>query len=170
MDGRGFWLNPITGRYYLVGNHAPWVFDPANARAAGLPDPYITTIRQFDPIRNDDEIRLLAVMGGLVRTREHVGRKQYTSVQFFCDRPDLSVVLCAVTRMLRQTSGDQYADVHLHNLLSDCCVRRSLDQLSDSVESPECIALCDQLCQSGERSQHLGDLIGVVRRVLDQMS
>lgn len=168
MDGPGHWLNPITGRYFRVINHAPWVF--ANARAAGLSERYIIAIRQFDPIRHDDEIRLLAVMGGLVRTREHLGRTQHTSVQFYCERPDLPNVLCAVTRMLRATSGDQFADVHLHNLLFDCRVQQSLDQMPDSVGSPECGILCDQLCQSVERSQRLCDLLAVVQRVLDQMS
>ena len=86
MDGPGYWLNPITGRYYRVVNHSPWIFDLAYARSAGLSERYITAIRQFDPIRNDDEVRLLAVLGGLVRVREHTGRMQYTSVQFFYDR------------------------------------------------------------------------------------
>jgi hypothetical protein len=169
MDGRGYWLNPITGCFYLVRNHSPWVLDVANARAAGLSERHITAIQQFDPIRNDDEIRLLAVMGGLVRTREHLGRTQYTSVQFYVDRPDLPVVVCAVTTMLRETSSDLYAHVHLHNLLFDCNAKRSLDEMPDSVESPQCGGLCDQLCHSGERSQRLCDLIAVVQKVLDQM-
>lgn len=168
MDGRGYWLNPISGAYFRVGNHAPWISDAANAQSAGLPERFIAAIRQFDPIRNDDEVRLLGVMGGLVRIREHIGRTPYTSVQFYCDRPDLPFVLCAVTTMLRETSHDRFADVHLHNLLSDCQAKRSLDEMPDSVESPQCGALCDQLCESMGKCQRLSDLIAAVQQVLDQ--
>lgn len=39
-------------------------------------------------------------MGGLVRIREHISERQFTSVQFYYERPDVPVVLCAVTAML----------------------------------------------------------------------
>ena len=71
--------------------------------------------------------------------------------------------------MLRQTSGDKYADIHLHSLLSDCQVERSLDQMPDSIDSEESATLCDQLCQSVGRSQRLSDLMTAVQRVLDEM-
>lgn len=110
-DGPGYWLNPVTGEYFRVINHAPWICDHANARSAGLPERHIAALRQYDAIRNEDEVRMATVKGGLVRTREHLGNEQHSSVQCYYDRPNVPAVLCAIKAMLRRTSNDRYADI-----------------------------------------------------------
>jgi len=170
MQGPAYWLNPKTRLHFRVIEHATWIFDHKNARSAGLPERYIRAIRQFDPIRNEDEVRLLAVMGGLVRTREHFEETQYTTVQFYAGCADLFAILAAVAVMLRETSADQFADVRLHNLRFNGRGHLYLDQLVEAVESQQVSDLCNALCQSTDDHPRLCELVDIVQKALDTVS
>ena len=170
MQGPAYWLNPRTGGRFRVAEHATWIFDAPHARSAGLPERYVRAIQQFDPVRNEDEVRLLAVMGGLVRTREHLEETQHTTVQFYASRAELPALLAAVVDLLRATSADQYAEVRLHNLRFNGRSQSDLDQLVTAVQSQQVSEWCDALCQSAGDVPYLRELVDTVQRVLDASS
>jgi hypothetical protein len=96
--GAGYYLNPTTGQCATVTTHNDWIRDEKNATSIGLPDEFYHQIMLFSHTAID-EIRILALQGGLIRIRQH---KRYTSVQFWVTSNQLEATLQAVVRALEK--------------------------------------------------------------------
>jgi hypothetical protein len=99
--GAGHWLNPTTGQCEQVTTHDEWIRDKKNANSIGLADDLYRQIMLLPATDNAavDEIRILAVQGGLIRIRQH---KRYTSVQFWVMIDQVDETLQAVLRALAE--------------------------------------------------------------------
>ena len=97
--GAGHWLNPKTGQYMEVTTHDEWIRNAENASNIGLADDLYRQIMLLPATDNAavDEIRILAVQGGLIRIRQH---KRYTSVQFWVMSDQVDETLQAALRAL----------------------------------------------------------------------
>jgi len=99
--GARHWLNPTTGRCEQVTTHNDWIRNAANAKSLGLPDSLYRQIMLL-PDSAVDEIRILALHGGLVRIRQQT---HYTSVQFWASGNQVEAILQAVLRALEELIG-----------------------------------------------------------------
>jgi len=111
--GAGHWLNPTTGQCEQVTTHDGWIRDEKNADSIGLPDHLYRQIMLL-PESAVDEIRILALRGGLVRIRQH---KRYTSVQFRATADQATEVLQAVLRALAELEVHPDERLEIDNLL-----------------------------------------------------
>ncbi len=96
--GAGHWLNPVTGQCEQVTTHNDWIRDEKNADSIGLAEDIYRQIMLL-PDTAIDQIRILALQGGLVRIRQH---KRYTSVQFRATADQVAEILQAVLRALEE--------------------------------------------------------------------
>jgi len=96
--GAGYWLNPVTGQCAQVTTHNDWIREEKNAESIGLADGLYRQI-MFLPDTAIDQIRIVALQGGLVRIRQH---KRYTSVQFRATADQVAEILQAVLRALEE--------------------------------------------------------------------
>ncbi|MGO9115278.1 MAG: hypothetical protein ACLP9L_39195 [Thermoguttaceae bacterium] len=94
--GAGHWLNPTTGQCEQVTTHNDWIRDETNADSIGLAEDLYRQIMLL-PDTAIDQIRILALRGGLVRIRQ---QKHYTSVQFWAIADQVNSILQAVLRAL----------------------------------------------------------------------
>jgi hypothetical protein len=90
--------NPQTGQCEEVTTHDEWIREEKNARSIGLPDHYYRQIKLL-PNSAIDETRTTALVGGLVRIRQH---KRYTSIQFWSVSDQVEGILQAVVKGLQQ--------------------------------------------------------------------
>ena len=111
--GAGHWLNPTTGQCEQVTTHDEWIRDEKNAVSIGLPDFIYRQIRLL-PGSAIDEIRILALRGGLVRIRQH---KRYTSVQFWAEADRVETILYSVVRALEALEVHPDERLEVDNLL-----------------------------------------------------
>ncbi len=95
--GAGHWLNPNSGKCLQVTTHDAWIRVRANAESIGLDGDLFTKIMAL-PATAIDDIRILALQGGLVRIRQH---RWYTSVQFWATADEVAAILRAVVRALK---------------------------------------------------------------------
>jgi hypothetical protein len=123
--GAGHWLNPTTGRREQVTTHDGWIRDEKNAETIGLPDRHYRQIMLL-PDSAIDEIRILALQGGLVRIRQH---KRYTSVQFWATAGQVAAILQAVLRALEELEVHPDERLDIDNLLRRESVSITLEVL-----------------------------------------
>lgn len=116
--GKGYWLNPRSGRCEQVTTHDEWIREEKNAGAIGLPDEFYRRL-MLQPSSAMDEIRTTALVGGLVRIRQH---KRYISIQFWALADHVEEILQAVVKALEQLH------VHPDELLKvdNLCLRNSV--------------------------------------------
>ena len=132
MRGPGYWLNPSTDKLVNVGTtHDEWIRNRDNARSIGLPDFVSDNIAACNP-RQVDEIRIYALMAGLVRIRDY-GKS--ISVQFWCERHRVRNVLWSTALALKGEAG-VHPDTHvsIDNLNLNDSVRLTLQELIDKLK------------------------------------
>ena len=126
--GAGHWLNPMTHQCVQVTTHDGWIRDEKNADSIGLPGHLYRQIMLL-PDSAVDEIRILALRGGLVRIRQH---KRYTSVQFRATADQVTEVLQAVLRALAELEVHPDERLEIDNLLLGESVSITLRALQES--------------------------------------
>ena len=129
--GAGHWINPKTGRCALVTTHNDWIRDEKNAKSIGLPDHRYRDIMTL-PDNAIDEIRILALRGGLVRIRQH---RRYTSVQFWAAIGDVEAIRQAVVRALAELEVHPDERLEIDNLLLGESVSLTLRALQTSDQA-----------------------------------
>ncbi len=115
MDGPGHYLNATTGQIVLVTTHNDWIRNAANAASVGLPDDFYRQIMLL-PDTAIDEIRILALKGGLVRIRQH---KWHTSVQFWTGADQVGTIVDAVVKALAELKIHPDERLEIGNLCLD---------------------------------------------------
>ena len=111
--GAGHWLNPTTGQCVQVTTHNDWIRDETNADSIGLAEDLYRQIMLL-PDTAIDQIRILALRGGLVRIRQ---QKHYTSVQFWATGDQVEAILQAVLRALEELKIHPDERLEIDNLL-----------------------------------------------------
>ncbi|MGO9107951.1 MAG: hypothetical protein ACLP9L_01850 [Thermoguttaceae bacterium] len=111
--GAGHWLNPTTGQCVQITTHNDWIRDETNADSIGLAEDLYRQIMLL-PDNAVDEIRILALHGGLVRIRQ---QKRYTSVQFWALGDQVEAILRAVLRALEELEVHPDKRLEIDNLL-----------------------------------------------------
>ena len=89
MSGRGFWLNPLNGKWAEVRRHELAMQNSALLKHLGVESSVIDVAQGISPFSRDgeNELRLLGIRSGLIRVRDQ-GR--YVAVQF--DAPESAEV------------------------------------------------------------------------------
>jgi hypothetical protein len=129
--GAGHWLNSATGECARVTTHDGWIRDEKNAASIGLPDHLYRQIMLL-PDSAVDEIRILALKGGLVRIRQH---KRYTSVQFWAAVDKVVAILQAILRALEELQIHPDERLEIDNLLLGESVSITLRALRTSDQA-----------------------------------
>ena len=111
--GAGHWLNPKTGQCAKVTTHNDWIRVEQNAMNIGLSDDLYRQIMAL-PETAIDDIRIVALQGGLVRIRQH---RWYTSVQFWATADEATADLRAVVRALATLGVHPDTRLVIDNLL-----------------------------------------------------
>ena len=121
----GHWLNPKTGLCLQVTTHNDWIRIQVNAESIGLSDELYHQIMLL-PVMAIDEIRIVALQGGLVRIRQ---QHRFTAVQFWATPDQVVGILEAVVQALQKLQ--LYADERLiiDNLLPQTTMVVSLREL-----------------------------------------
>jgi len=135
MMGAGYWLNPATNIYKQVTTHDDWIKNHANASEIGLPDDAWEQINRL-PYSAVDEIRILAVEGGLVRIRDH---RAYISVQFHVDQGRVRDVLWSVLTALEELGADRFKPIKIDNFKTHDGVTLDWTALKSRLENNEVI-------------------------------
>ena len=115
----------------LVTTHNDWIRDAKNAKTIGLPDEFYHRIMQLADSAID-EIRLLALQGGLVRIRQH---RRYTSVQLWAMGDKVEAVLQAVVRALVELEVHPDERLEIDNL----CVGTSVSINLRGLQSDQAV-------------------------------
>ena len=129
--GAGHWINPKTGQCLQVTTHNDWIRDATNAKSIGLPDHRYRDIMTL-PDNAIDEIRILALKGGLVRSRQH---RRYTSVQFWATAEEVETILQAVLRAVTELGIHPDEQLEIDNLLLGESVSLTLRALQTSDQA-----------------------------------
>jgi len=89
MSGRGFWLNPLNGKWAEVRRHELAMQNSALLKHLGVESSVIDVAQGISPFSRvgENELRLLGIRSGLIRVRDQ-GR--YVAVQF--DAPESAEV------------------------------------------------------------------------------
>lgn len=116
----GYWLNTQSGKCVQVETtHDDWVRDKKHAEDLGLSGKVYDEIMRYSPTAID-EIRLLALQGGLVRIREH---PRYVSVQLMSEPQQVASILKAVVVALTTLKMHPDTTLKIDNfLLSDSVI------------------------------------------------
>jgi hypothetical protein len=96
-----------------VTTHNDWIRDETNADSIGLAEDLYRQIMLL-PDTAIDQIRILALRGGLVRIRQ---QKHYTSVQFWASGDQVEAILQAVLRALEELKIHPDERLEIDNLL-----------------------------------------------------
>jgi hypothetical protein len=131
MDGAGHWLNPTTHQCMLVTTHNDWIRNAENAINIGLPDELYWQIMLL-PDTAVDEIRILALKGGLVRMRQH---RRYVSVQFWATAAQVEATLQALVRALEELEVHPDERLEIDNLCLGTSVSITLRSLRTSDQT-----------------------------------
>ena len=102
-----------------------------NANSIGLPDHRYRQIMIL-PDSTVDEIRILALQGGLVRIRQH---KRYTSVQFWATADQATAILQAVLRALEALNIHPDERLEIDNLFLKNSVSITLRALREGDQA-----------------------------------
>ena len=129
--GAGHWINPKTGQCLQVTTHNDWIRDATNAKSIGLPDEIYLQIMLL-PDTAIDQIRILALRGGLVRIRQ---QKHYTSVQFWASGDQVEAILQAVLRAVTELGIHPDEQLEIDNLLLGESVSLTLRALQTSDQA-----------------------------------
>lgn len=116
-DGPGYWLDPRTDTVFRVETtHDAWLLDPANRAKVGLTPKQGRVIDSLDPRSQIDEIRMVAVLAGLIRVRD---RHRHLTIQFSASPSRLESALHAIEKALPRlfTGVEHY--LLIHNLFDD---------------------------------------------------
>jgi hypothetical protein len=124
-----WWYNPKNDKCFLViGTHNDWLKFEPNAIALGVSQ----LMRQFIATTQDiDQIRLAAVMEGMVRVRDY---HESVSIQYISRNGShqlLSLVYHCFSTKLRNASW-----LEIHNMLTDQCLKLALSDLGREIEDP----------------------------------
>jgi hypothetical protein len=132
----GYWLNPEIGKYVEVPTtHDDFLRNRQNALAIGISDAAYSAIMHF-PATAIDEIRLVGVMNGLIRIREH---RRYTSLQFFIPSEHLEKILQAAADSLTKLGTHPDTYLHIDNLLTHDSAGLTLTNLQEKLAQRESI-------------------------------
>lgn len=107
--GVALWINPKTDKEFAFSTtHDQWLKNPENAEALGLSS---ATKKLIEGSNDEDEIRMAAIMDGMVRVRDYLN---HISVQFRARR-GLRDLLFKIHQVLKQRFN-QHSHVIVHNL------------------------------------------------------
>ena len=130
--GKGYWLNPNNDKCLQVTTHDAWIQNPQNAAAIGLPDYIYQDIAKLQP-QNVDEIRMLAIHGGLVRIRDYGNS---TAIQFAADPQQVPTILWSILVALKgELKMHPYTELRIDNLRMKDSVTISLADLQTRLEN-----------------------------------
>ena len=128
MMGSGYWLNCNDRRLVEVESHDVWIRNKENADSIGILKWLYDKIMQY-PSSAVDEIRLLALYGGLVRIREH---PRYTSIQFANYHPhQIQYTLTCVLETLIDLEVHPDTIIRMDNFLNGESAICSVSDLQD---------------------------------------
>lgn len=107
--GVALWINPKTDKEFAFSTtHDQWLKNPDNADALGLSE---ATAKLIASSNDEDEIRMAAIMDGMVRVRDYLN---HISVQFRARR-GLRDLLFKIHQVLKRRFN-QHAHVIVHNM------------------------------------------------------
>ncbi|MBD3407236.1 MAG: hypothetical protein GF411_14040 [Candidatus Lokiarchaeota archaeon] len=159
MMGSGYWLNPRTGEYIEVNKHEKWISNKKNARHIGLSKRAYEEIKQLNPSEDIDEIRIIAIIDGLVRIRDYQSK---VAIQFYAGRGQTRKVLWSVYEMMQNEPSLRNAwDLIIGNLKTKEDVSLPKDEFDKKMTSDEAIMMMEN-----DNFERVSSLITVVESKL----
>lgn len=134
--GPGFWLDPRDDSLYRVTTHNDWMLESANQAEVHLTPVQIQVLESLDSTTEIDEIRMVAVMAGLVRIRDYGNR---ISVQFYAEESEAGVFLWSIVRAMPRVTKDRFPFLTIQNLISDAVARLSLSDLVEKLNRGDAV-------------------------------
>jgi hypothetical protein len=120
--GPGYWLDPKTVHYFRVTRHEDWVQNPFRGYEFS---PEIE--KEIEATEGEDELRIIGVKAGLVRTRLHING--HLSIQFWADPARVDSLLHSVVRFCQETEVTQNQDLKIDNLKTGDTAILTLEEL-----------------------------------------
>lgn len=113
-QGNGYWIQGSTGKIAKVDRHERWLMNKKNLQFFGLEN-LASVLSEFNPETDQDEIRVVGMQAGLIRTRDNQGT---ISIQFYAPRGKVSDYLYNTAQALMSVN-DYGLYVWLNNLMYD---------------------------------------------------
>ena len=126
--GPGHWLNPKTGQYVRVTRHEDSIKDPY--RVFQFSPEIEKEIKQTE---GEDELRIIGVKAGLVRTRLHI--YGHLSIQFCADPARVDPLLHSVVRFCQETEVLPNQDLKIDNLKTGDTTILTLEELENRLKN-----------------------------------
>jgi hypothetical protein len=122
----GYWLDPSTQQRFRITRHEDFVQN--SLRGYRFPPEIEQEIKQTE---GEDELRMIGVRSGLIRTRKHVN--SYISVQFYTDPQNVESFLQSVLTFCQETEIALNQDLKIDNLKTGDTVVLTLEELGSRL-------------------------------------
>jgi hypothetical protein len=126
----GHWIDPQTGQHWRVSRHEDWAKSSAIYRGYEFSPEIEKEIQQTE---DEDELRIIGVKAGLIRTRLHING--HLSIQVWADPARVDSLLHSVVRFCQETEVLPNQDLKIDNLGTGDTVVLTLEELGIKLKN-----------------------------------